>query len=117
MAFLEKVFRREENMDMEELLNNLDVEEENEYEDADALVKPFQLAADKDVDVVVGELKQGNFVLLNIGELKKRNIVKLRELVASLRGKVTELNGDLAMVSQEKVLVTPARIKIVKRKA
>lgn len=117
MAFLEKVFRREQEMDMEEMLNNLDVEEENTYEDADALVKPVNLVGDKDVDIVLNELKAGNFVLLNIGEMRKRNAVKLRELVGGLRNQVESLNGDLALVSQEKILCTPAKIKIVKRRA
>ena len=117
MAFLEKFFRKEEEVNIEEFLNNLDVEEENVYEDADALVKPVNLARDQDVEVVLNELKQGNFLLLNIGELKKRNAVKLRELVDLIRSKVDELNGDLALVSHEKILVTPAKIKIVKKKA
>ncbi|MBU0636484.1 cell division protein SepF [Candidatus Micrarchaeota archaeon] len=117
MAFLEKVFRKEEELNIEEFLNNLDVEEENVYEDATALVKPINLVRDLDVDVIVNELKQGNFLLLNIGELKKRNAVKLRELVDTIRSKVDELNGDLALVSHEKILVTPSKIKIVKKKA
>lgn len=117
MAFLEKVFRKEREMDMEEMLNNLDVEEENTYEDADALVKPVNLVGDKDLDIVMNELKAGNFVLLNIGEMRKRNAVKLRELVGGLRSQVEALNGDLALVSQEKILLTPAKIKIVKRRA
>ena len=117
MAFLEKMFRREQEMDMEEMLNNLDVQEENTYEDADALVKPVQLAGEKDLEVVLNELRQGNFVLLNIGEMRKRNAVKLRELITGLRGQIEAMNGDLALVSQEKVLLTPARIKIVKKRA
>lgn len=116
MAFLEKVFRKEQEMDMEEMLNNLDVEEENTYEDADALVKPVNLVGDKDVEVVMNELRVGNFVLLNIGEMRKRNAIKLRELVGSIRSQVESLNGDLALVSTEKVLLTPAKIKIVKQR-
>lgn len=116
MAFLEKVFRKEEEMDMEEVLNNLDVEEDTTYEDADALVKPVNLASEKDVEVALNELKQGNFILLNIGEMKKRNAMKLRELVGALKAQVEGINGDLALVSQEKILVTPSKIKIVKRR-
>ncbi len=102
-------------MDVEEFLNNLDVQEESMYEDADALVKPFVLTKDQDVDVVLNEIKQGNFVLLNIADLNKRNQVKLKELVMSLRGQIEVLNGDIARVSQDKVLITPAKIKIVKK--
>jgi len=115
LAFLEKVFKKKEEVDVEEFLNNLDVQEESMYEDADALVKPFVLTKDQDVDVVLNEIKQGNFVLLNIADLNKRNQVKLKELVMSLRGQIEVLNGDIARVSQDKVLITPAKIKIVKK--
>lgn len=117
MAFMEKLFRKEDDVNIEEFLNNLDVEEENVYEDATALVKPVNLTKDQDIQVVVNELAQGNFILLNIGEMKKRNAPHLRELVDTIRAKVESMNGDLAMVSQEKVLLTPSKIKIVKRKA
>lgn len=118
MAFLEKVFRRQDDVDMDEFLNNMDTEtEEDQYADAKALVKPVELTTDKDIEMTVKELQMGNFVLLNIGEMKKRNVVKLRELVGSLRAQVEGMKGDLAMVSNDKVLLTPSMIKIVKRKA
>ncbi len=116
MAFLEKVFKKQDDVDVEEFLNNLDVEEESMYEDADALVKPYMLTKDQDVDVIMNELKQGNFVLLNIADMNKRNQVKLKEMIGALRSRIEGINGDIARVSQEKVLITPAKIKIVKKR-
>ncbi len=117
MAFLEKVFRRTDDLDMDEFLNRLDTEEEDDvYADARALVKPIELTNEKDVESVVREVQTGNFVLLNIGDMRKRNLAKLRELISSLKNSVEAMKGDLALVSQEKVLVTPSQIKIVKRK-
>ena len=66
MAFFEKVLKKEEGIDIEEFLNNLDVEEEALYEDADAFVKPVILTGPEDVETAVTEAKQGNIVLLNI---------------------------------------------------
>lgn len=105
-----------ENIDIEDFLNNLDVEEEAMYEDADALVKPITLARDQDVQVVVGELKQGNIVLANIADLSKRNPVKLKEYINTIKGEVSGINGDIARISAERVLITPARVKIIKRR-
>ena len=105
-----------ENVDMEEFLNNLDVEEESMYEDADALVKPITLARDQDVPVIVNELKQGNIVLLNIADLAKRNPPKLKEYVSAIKSEVSTVNGDIARISSDRILVTPARVKIVKRR-
>lgn len=118
MAFLEKIFKQSnDDIDVEEFLNNLDVQEDTMYEDAKALVKPYMLSKDQDIDLIVKELKAGNFMLLNIADLNKRNPVKLKEIIVALRGQVDALNGDIARVSQEKVLVTPTQIKIVKKRA
>lgn len=116
MGFFDKVMKKPENIDIEEFLNNLDVEEEAMYEDADALVKPVTLSRDQDAQIVVNEVKQGNIVLMNIADLSKRNAIKLKELINGIKGEVSTINGDIARISSERVLVTPARVKIVKRR-
>ncbi|MBI4044133.1 MAG: cell division protein SepF [Candidatus Diapherotrites archaeon] len=117
MAFLEKlVGKREEDVDLEEFLNNMDVQEDNAYENADALVKPVTLTSEQDVAFVIDEAKKGNIVLLNIADLSKRNVVKLREYVDQIKSTVLSIDGDMARLSQDRVMITPARVKIVKRK-
>ncbi|MDO8627897.1 MAG: cell division protein SepF [Candidatus Diapherotrites archaeon] len=106
---------KQEDINMEEFLNNLDVEDEV-VEDADAYVKPMNLNEDIDVTAVLNEARQGNIVLLNIADLSKRNSVKLRELVGKVRDEVLSINGDIARISPERVLVTPSRVKIVKKR-
>lgn len=117
LAFLDKVFGKKENdEDIEEFLNTIDVEEESEYENAKAFVKPLTLNRSEDITVIINEAKQGNTVLLNISDLGKRNAVKLKELVTELRGKIHEINGDIARISPERVLITPTDVKIIKKK-
>ena len=116
MAFLEKVLRKEDGIDIEEFLNNLDTEDENIYEDADAFVKPMALNGDEDIENVVKELKQGNIVLLNIEGLSKRNAIKLKELITKIKSNTEEIDGDIARISHDKVLVTPSKVKIIKKK-
>ena len=117
MSFLEKVIKKPEGIDIEEFLNNLDSEDETTiYEDADAFVKPVTLITDEDVEGVLNEAKQGNIVLLNIGDLSKRNTIKLREYVSKIKAGVDEINGDIARISHDRVLVTPSKVKIIKKK-
>ena len=97
-------------------MNNLDVEEETMVEDADAYVKPISLTGDEDTAMVIAELRKGNIILLNIGDLSKRNAIKLRDLVKQIRNVADEINGDIARISTERILVTPAKVKIIKRK-
>lgn len=116
MAFLEKVLRKEGGIDIEDFLNNLDADDETIYEEADAFVKPITLATDADVEGVVSEAKAGNIILLNIGDLSRRNAIKLKELVTKIKSGVDGINGDIARISQDRVLVTPSKVKIIKKK-
>mgnify|MGYP000061755347 CR=1 FL=1 len=116
MAFLEKVLKKEEGIDIEEFLNTLDAEDETLYEDADAFVKPFTLATDADSETVVNEAKAGNIVLLNIGDLSKRNAIKLKELVTKIKESIDSIDGDISRISHDRVLITPSKVKIIKKK-
>lgn len=118
MAFMEKLIGKKEEVDIEDFLNNLDSEEDDPYEGAEAFVKPMNLATEEDVKATLEEAKKGNILLLNIGDLKKRNAMKLKELINALRDGIETIDGDMAMVagSQDKVIVTPAKVKIIKRK-
>ena len=117
MGFLDRVFTSQtEQVDVEEFLNNMDVEEESTYEDADAYVKPVTLKGAEDMQTVERELKEGNLVLLNIEEAQKRNPKGLRDMVISIKDLVSRIDGDIAGIAQGRLLVTPARVKIAKRK-
>ncbi len=116
MAFLEKVLKKKEGIDIDEFLNTLDTQDENLYEDAEAFVKPIMLTADADAEMVVTEAKAGNIVLVNIADMSKRNAVKLRELVSKIKEGIDLIDGDLARISQDKIIVTPSKVKIIKRK-
>jgi hypothetical protein len=116
LAFLDKVFKKEEEFNIEEFLNALDVEEETMYEDVDAFVKPMNLVNQEDVDKVIQEVKAGNIILLNIDTLSKRNALKLKEYVTKLKDVVNEIDGDIARISHDRILITPCKVKIIKKR-
>ncbi|MEK6957954.1 MAG: cell division protein SepF [archaeon] len=116
MAFMEKLIGKKEEIDIEDFLNNLDKEPEDPYEDADAFVKPISLQTDADVKTVIEEAKKGNILLLNIADLSKRNAIKLRDIINSIRSGIESIDGDIARISQDRVIVTPSKVKIIKRR-
>jgi hypothetical protein len=116
LAFLESIFKKSNEIDIEEFLNTMDVEDESLYENADAYVKPIALQAEEDARLAVEEAKKGNLVLLNIGDLTKRNALKLRELVTNIKTQIEQIDGDIARISHDKVLITPSKVKIIKRR-
>ena len=107
---------KEENVNIEDFLNNLDEVEEESYDDADAFVKPMDLVVDSDVEAIVNEAKQGNIVLMNISDLAKRNAIKLKELISVIKVEIKAIDGDIARISQGRVLITPSKVKIIKKK-
>ncbi|HNV00859.1 MAG TPA: cell division protein SepF [archaeon] len=116
MGFFNNVMAKSESVDLEDVLNNMDQIEEESYENADAFVKPMDLIVDADASAVINEAKAGNIVLVNIADLKKRNANKLRELISVIKGEIKKIDGDMAAISQERLLVTPAKVKIIKKK-
>jgi len=92
-------------------MNEMDILEEA----ADFYVKPIALEDEPDLKLVEEELNQGNIILLNISPLS-RSPAKLKKLVESLKQYITSINGDIARLDEEKVLVTPSKVKIVKNR-
>ncbi|HPM86301.1 MAG TPA: cell division protein SepF [archaeon] len=116
MSFFEKVMKKEDDVNLDEFLNTLDQVEEETYENADALVKPLDLNTDVDAEAIIREVKQGNIVLANIADLNKRNKAKLKELLGRIKSEVKAIDGDMAGISAERILVTPSKVKIIKKK-
>lgn len=116
MGFFNKVMTKNENVDLEDFLNNLDQVQEETYENADALVKPMDLGTDADADAIIREVKGGNLALVNIADLNKRNKGKLKDLLSRIKSEVRAIDGDMAGISAERVLITPSKVKIIKKK-
>jgi SepF-like predicted cell division protein (DUF552 family) len=117
LGFFDKVMQKDSSVDLEDFLNNLDQVQEETYENADALVKPLTLSTEVDAEAIVREVKQGNLVLADIADLNKRNKAKLKELLGRIKSEVRAIDGDMAGISADRVLVTPSKVKIIKKKA
>ena len=103
-------------INLEEYMNAAEMEDVDVmHEPADHYVKPVSLQQQTDVDLIKKELNGGNIVLLNITEMAKRPNT-LKSAVDDLRGYADKIDGDIARLDAEKILLTPSKIKIVKTK-
>lgn len=84
-------------------------------EPADFYVKPVALQSEADVALIQAELQRKNIILLNISEMAKRPQT-LKSIVDNLKAYVDKTNGDIAKLDDEKILLTPSKVKIIKRK-
>lgn len=103
-------------MDLEEYMDTDELEGVDIlHEGADRFVKPIALESESDVSVVENELSRGNIILLNFTPLSKQQ-TRLKNAIGELKSYTTKINGDVARIGNETLILTPEGIKIVKRK-
>ncbi|HLD62848.1 MAG TPA: cell division protein SepF [Candidatus Norongarragalinales archaeon] len=113
---LTKALGIKRDMNLDEFMTAAEAEEVDVlHKEADFYVKPIALQRETDVSIVEEELKGRNLVLLNIAPIA-RNPQKLKDVVSRLKGFAVEINGDIARIDEDKILLTPHNVKIVKRK-
>ena len=121
MGILEKISKTIGLDDKKEGKASLDeYMKEIEMENADALnpaadfyVKPIKLRSDEHADLVINELKTRNIVMIDISDIAKQE-KKVKRLIGKIKDFVVKNNGDIAMISPQKILATPSRVKIIK---
>jgi SepF-like predicted cell division protein (DUF552 family) len=103
-------------LDIEEYMNSAEMENVDIMnEPADFYIKPVALRDEADVSLIEDELQKKNIILLNITEMAKRPNT-LAKVVDSLKDYISKTNGDIAKIDEEKILITPTKVKIIKTK-
>lgn len=113
---LGKTLGASKELDVEEYMNSEEMDNVDVMnEPADFYIKPVALREEADVALIQAELQKKNIILLNISELSKRPNT-LKGLVDSLKDYVAKINGDIARIDDEKILLTPTKVKIIKNR-
>jgi uncharacterized protein len=103
-------------LDVEDYMNSEEMENVDVMnEPADFYVKPLALSSEADLVAIQAELQKRNIILLNISEMSKRPQT-LKGIVDNLKAYVEKTNGDIARLDEEKLLITPTKVKIIKSK-
>ena len=102
-------------MDIEEYMDTIELENVDVmHPPADFYVKPVALENEDDARIIEEELRKKNIILLNISPMARNP--KLKAVIASLKNYVMKTNGDIARIDENKILLTPSKVKIVKSK-
>ena len=121
MGFFNKlggVIGTSKGLDVEEYMSSEEMEGVDIMnEPADFYVKPVALQSDADIALIEAELQRKNIILLNTAEMEKRPQT-LKSIVDTLKEYIAKINGDIARLDDQKILLTPTKVKIIKsRKA
>ncbi len=105
-----------ETVNIEELMTTAEMEKVDAlHERADMYVKPYVVATEEEVANVEEELKNKNMILLDITELNKRPTVR-NAVLSRIKQYVNKIDGDIGQLTESIILITPSRVKILKRK-
>ncbi len=103
-------------INVEDYMNSVEMDDVDLlHEPADMYVKPVSIVSEDDVKAIEEELAKKNILLLDMTELNKRPTTR-GNVVAELKRYVDKINGDIGQIDANRVLLTPAKVKIVKRK-
>lgn len=103
-------------IDVEEYMNAAEMDDVDVmHEPADHYIKPVALQQQTDLEVIKRELSSNNIILMNISEMSKRPNT-LKSAIDDLKMFVDKMDGDIARIDQDKILLTPSKIKIIKTK-
>ena len=64
------------------------------------------------VDRIIKQLKSGNIVVAGMRDLKETNMDELKQCINKLKLSTANLNGDIAGVGDDWIIVTPGRARI-----
>ncbi|MGC8537599.1 MAG: cell division protein SepF [Candidatus Micrarchaeia archaeon] len=103
-------------LNIEDYMNSAEMENVDVMnEPADFYIKPLTLQQESDIQTIENELQKKNIILLNVSELAKRPNT-LKGLVDTIRDYVNKINGDIAKIDEDKIILAPAKVKIIKSK-
>ena len=115
MGFFDNIFGGSddrESIDLEEVIEG---EGDVINPPADFYVKKIDIRNEGDVELVAKELKTKNVIILNVAPLSKQPN-RLKKIITRMKAYSDKIDGDIALLSSELVLLTPKRVKIVKSK-
>ncbi|MCL4381236.1 MAG: cell division protein SepF [Candidatus Marsarchaeota archaeon] len=113
---LGKALGANKELDVEEYMQSAEMSNVDVMnEPADFYIKPVALSQESDVALIESELNKKNIILLNIQELSKRPNT-LKGIIQTLKEYVAKIDGDIARIDEEKLLITPKKVKIIKSK-
>lgn len=79
-------------------------------------LKAMPLRSLSDLDTVKNEVKSGNIVILKVTPLAERSIEDIKKAINELCDFVKTIDGDIARLGEERVVVTPSGVRIWREK-
>ena len=118
MGIFDSILGGKTEEEVPDLEHYLELEEEGDAVNppADFYVKRIDLRNEGDANLAMKELTSMNVIILNVHPLSKQPN-RLKTIIGKLKMHCEKANGDIALLTQDLVILTPTKVKIVKSKA
>jgi len=80
-------------------------------------LKAIPLRSYEDVEVIKAEVAAGNIVITNVSPLAKKSMDEVKQAVSVLSEYISLIEGDIARLGEERIVLTPKTVKIWREKA
>lgn len=89
---------------------------EKTIEEVKTYLKAMPLRELADLETVKNEVKNGNIIILRITPLASKNIEDVKKAVDQLYTFAGSINGDIARLGEERVVICPDKVRIWREK-
>ncbi|MBS7658760.1 cell division protein SepF [Candidatus Bathyarchaeota archaeon] len=79
-------------------------------------IKAVALRSLSDVEKIKKEVKNGNILIVKITPLAKKSVEAVKEAVIQLKEYINKEGGDIARLGEERIILTPPKVKIWREK-
>ena len=79
-------------------------------------IKARVLQSLEDLDAIKNEVNSGNILIVRLGPLAKKNTDDVKKAINELCDFTQQIEGDIARLGEERVVVTPSFVKIWREK-
>jgi SepF-like predicted cell division protein (DUF552 family) len=90
--------------------------EASESEISKIFLKAMPLRNLSDLDTIKREVKSGNILIIKVSPLANKNIEGIKKAVNELCKFVKTVDGDIARLGEERVVITPSSVRIWREK-
>ncbi len=79
-------------------------------------LKTLTLNSLEELDKIKGELETGNIAIIRLTPLLDKDLDDVKRAVRKLKKIIEEIDGDIASLGEDRIVVTPSRVKIWREK-
>ncbi len=115
MGLFDKILGKNEEPEVPDLEDLMQSDGDVVNPPADFYVKRVDLRNEGDGELALKELANKNIIIINVVPLSKQPN-RLKTILGKMKQHTGKINGDIALLSNDMVILTPSNVKIVKTK-